>query len=369
MSEFLELGPGNNRFIYSGPVGQNVDGQGGNDIIIGGSADDNLLGGEGNDQLQGRGGTNLLDGGGGNDLIFAKAGDTVIGGTGNDELRITDNLNSYTSFTFDPGTKEFVATGAGGAKLTATDVETIRFVANSGTGVFKPDTVPGVVIVCYAEGTRILTSRGEVPVETLRGGDLVVTLSGRGAPLVPVKWVGRRHVEPARLSQPELAQPVVFAADSLGDGVPARELRVSPEHHMWVDGALVPAHLLVNGTTIRRAEVASVTYYGVECASHEVLVADGAPAESYLDCGNRQHFDNAPVRALYQPEPAFDAAWDAARAVGPRVAEGAALAAIRARPTERAAALLGFQATRVTPVGRRAALASAASPAALLRAG
>jgi hypothetical protein len=368
MSGVINLGPGNNTFVGTAAP-EKVDGNQGNDFISGGGGADELFGSQGNDTLVGGDGADLLDGGQGTDSLFAAAGDTVIGGAGTDTAFL-GGITTFSGFTYDPGTTEFIATPTSGAAIRITEVERISFVTGSGSTAYAPGSVPGVVIICYAEGTRILTARGEVAVEALRAGDLVVTLSGRGAPLVPVKWIGKRHVEPALHANPAAAKPIRFAADSLGDGVPARDLRVSPEHHMWVDGKLVPARLLVNGTTIRQEEVASVTYYGIECDAHEVLVADGTPAESYLDCGNRQHFDNAPVRALFQPgEPAFDARWDDARAVGPRLLGGAELEGVRARLAERAAALLGIAPRATQPVARRAALEAAASPLALLRAG
>jgi len=374
MSGVINLGPGNNTFV-GGPRVDRVDGNQGNDFISGGGGDDELWGSAGNDTLVGGDGADKMDGGSGNDAIFAAAGDTVVGGTGTDTLFLSGAAPTATSAngwvtTYDPSTTEFVASLNGAAPLTATQMENISFLTGSGAQNFAPGSVPGVVIICFAEGTRILTARGEVPVEALRAGDLVATLSGRGAPLVPVKWIGKRHVEPSRHPNPAAANPIVFGPDSLADGVPSRALRVSPEHHMWVDGRLVPARLLVNGTTIRQVEVPAVTYFGVECDAHEVLVADGTPAESYLDNGNRQHFDNAPVRALFQPgEPVFDERWDEARAVGPRLLGGAELDALRARLAERASALLGFGLRAPQPVARRAALAAAASPTALLRAG
>jgi hypothetical protein len=368
MSGVINLGPGNNTFL-GGPANERVDGNQGNDFISGGGGNDELWGSQGNDTLIGGEGADRLDGGPGADSLFADAGDTVIGGAGTDTMFLS-GLSTFSGFTYNPSTGEFVATPTSGAAINATGVERISFVSAGTSTTYAPGSVPGVVIICYAEGTRILTAQGEVPVEQLRAGDLVVTLSGRGAPLVPVKWIGKRHVEPARLAEPAKAHPVRFAANSLGEGVPARDLRVSPEHHLWVDGQLVPARLLVNGTTIRQEEVARIAYYGIECDAHEVLVAEGTPAESYLDCGNRHHFDNAPVRALFQAgEPAVEAGWDEARAVGPRLLAGAALEALRARLAERADAAVGLAARAARPVARRAALEAAASPLALLRAG
>ncbi len=49
-----------------------------------------------------------------------------------------------------------------------------------------------VTATCYAAGTRILTPRGEVPIERLHRDDLVLTISGQAQ---PISWVGHRRVD------------------------------------------------------------------------------------------------------------------------------------------------------------------------------
>jgi len=61
---------------------------------------------------------------------------------------------------------------------------------------------------------------------------------------------------------------------------------------------LIPACRLINGTTITQVDVESVTYWHVELDSHDILLAEGLPAESYLDCGNRRFFANAETTDL-----------------------------------------------------------------------
>ena len=156
-------------------------------------------------------------------------------------------------------------------------------------------------VPCYARGTRILTSRGEMAVEALRCGDLVVTLLGRGAALKPVRWLGRRHITPGRHQRPESVWPVRIGAGALADRQPHRDLIVSPGHRIQLDGALVCAADLVNGASIVQERLDTIEYWHVELDAHDVLLAEGLPAESYLDTGNRDGFDDARLVRLAAP--------------------------------------------------------------------
>nr|WP_283949755.1 Hint domain-containing protein [Limobrevibacterium gyesilva] len=204
-------------------------------------------------------------------------------------------------------------------------------------------------IACFVAGTRILTPLGEVRVEDLRSGDRVVTHSGRAQ---PVAWIGRRSLEPARHRHPEAATPVRVTRDAFAPGRPHRDLLLSPDHAVFVvqdaaPDALIPIRYLVNGATIRRDRwVGPVTYFHVELAEHGVLLADGLPAESYLDTGNRACFVNAPASAgpvRLHPDLAATTAqaleiWQR-KACAPLVIDGPELAGIRQALLARARAL------------------------------
>jgi hypothetical protein len=191
-------------------------------------------------------------------------------------------------------------------------------------------------VPCYVTGTAILTARGSVAVEALAVGDVVVTAAGAHR---PIRWIGRRGYD--GLSAPRADRPVRVRAGALGDGVPARDLRVSPDHALMVEGLFVAAGHLVNGTSITRGEpVADLTYWHVELDSHDLLVAEGAPAESFLPAaGLRGRFADAQAGALADAQ-ADGQAGAGARAApepyAPRVAPGPALAALRARLNARA---------------------------------
>lgn len=155
---------------------------------------------------------------------------------------------------------------------------------------------------CYAPWTRIATPQGETEAGSLRAGDLVRTASGT---IARVRWLGRRHVAAAVFAADPSRRPILIAPGALGPDCPRRPLVVSPLHSLWLDGVLVPAELLVNGATIRRLTPrGGFDYVHVELDRHDVLLAEGAPAESFIDLDTRWMFENAaeaPAGASREP--------------------------------------------------------------------
>jgi hypothetical protein len=216
---------------------------------------------------------------------------------------------------------------------------------------------------CFAAGTRIETSGGAVAVEALRVGDHVTLARGGFA---PVTWLGHRHVACARHPRPSEVLPVRVRAHAFAPGVPARDVILSPDHAILVDDALIPVRHLLNGASVAQETWDEVTYWHVELAAHDILLADGLPCESYLDTGNRTAFANAACAP--QAYPAFARAPEVreARACLTLVTSGEALDVARRILRDRLS-LLGFAVThdagqacfRPTPpaagVARRAA--------------
>ena len=151
---------------------------------------------------------------------------------------------------------------------------------------------------CYAEGTRIATERGDVPVEHLCIGDRARLADGSTAAVV---WLGHRRVDCRRHPRASDVQPVRIAAHAFGMGRPARDVLLSPDHAVYVEGALIPVRYLLNDATVRQQDVAAVTYWHVELPAHGVLLADGLPAESYLDTGNRPAFSENGTVVMAHP--------------------------------------------------------------------
>ena len=143
----------------------------------------------------------------------------------------------------------------------------------------------GKDVNCFLKGTKIQTAEGERKVEDLAIGDLLPTMFGG---LRPVQWIGRY---PIRKSDPTKswvkdALPVCIARSALAPNVPHADLYVRAAHSLLIDGVLVPAEVLINGTTITRYEAREydeLEFFHIKLESHDVVYAEGAPTETLLN--------------------------------------------------------------------------------------
>lgn len=169
---------------------------------------------------------------------------------------------------------------------------------------------------CFCAGTRIATPTGDVPVEQLAIGDMVLTLRGEARPIV---WFGTGRVLATR-GRRSAATPVIVSKGALADNVPNRDLRITKGHALFLDGVLIPVEFLVNHRSIQWDDRAQeVQIYHIELANHDVLLANGAATESYRDDGNRWLFQNAstgwdqpakpPCAPVLTGGPMVDALW------------------------------------------------------------
>ncbi len=236
------------------------------------------------------------------DVATASNGDFSL----NDTIVVTDLSNS--------NTYDFVYLGHfDGGWLGLLGAGTYRFFTNDPTAPSTPATYSTAdFVVCFLAGTRIATPCGSAAIENLRIGDLVLTADGHAA---PVRFVGRQTVA-STFTDPLRTFPIRIAAGALGEGLPARDLLVSPDHALLLDGVLVQAGALVNDTTIvREAEMpARFTYFHVELADHALILAEGVPAETFVDNVTRRRFDNfADYAVRYGDEAAMIAEMDQPR--------------------------------------------------------
>ena len=203
---------------------------------------------------------------------------TVTGFVTTDTLVITGATNTISSFT---GGMLVL----GGTAPTTIDLGTVP---GNPTATPNAGDTDITLVPCFRAGTRILTDAGEVAVERLKAGMRVVTCAGGRE--AAVTWVGHRRIDCARHPRPADVWPVRIAADAFGAAMPHRPLYLSPDHAVFLNGELIPARHLVNGASVRQVACEQVTYFHVELADHSVLLANGLPAESYLDTGNRALF-------------------------------------------------------------------------------
>jgi uncharacterized repeat protein (TIGR03803 family) len=255
-------------------------------------------------------GTTSAGGAAGNGTVFEiPAGTTTattlysFTGTGTDGTG-TDGADPIAGVTFDAAGNLWGTTFEGGS-------------SDAGT-VFEITS-----IACYCADTLILTATGERPVQDLSIGDPVVTAAGA---LRPIKWIGTRSYAGVFLrSNPDM-QPIRFLAGCLGNGLPQRDLLVSRKHAMFLDGMLIPAECLANGVTILQEEINTmVEYFHVELETHDVILAEGAPSETFVDDDSRATFQNlASYRELYPDSVRLPAQYCA-----PVVEDGFELEAVR----------------------------------------
>lgn len=204
-------------------------------------------------------------------------------------------------------------------------VEGLAFVAdNIGPTEFPPIGVPLTVIQsnegpsaaysslatppCFTPGTSILTVDGPVDVADLKEGDLVWTLDHG---FCPIRWIGKRRLTPAELHANPRFRPIRIATDAFGDGLPSRDMQVSPQHRIFVSGwraqlyagqdeVLATATKLCNGTSIARNDTADgVTYIHLLFDQHEVVWSDGLLSESFFAASAANTPMAAELQALF----------------------------------------------------------------------
>jgi hypothetical protein len=189
-----------------------------------------------------------------------------------------------------------------------------------------PSEVP-----CFLAGTLIRTDQGWVEVEELRPGARVISMLGG---ISPVIWVGWRRIDAK--THPDLTSvlPVLVSAGSIAENVPFRDLYLSPDHSLFIDGVLIPIKYLINNESIRQVYVDRIEYYHVELGMHDIVEVNGLSAESFLDLGNRQSFANC-YSAISLGGRTMDKTWRD-RACAPQAVGGPIVENVRNRINARA---------------------------------
>jgi hypothetical protein len=245
-----------------------------------------------------------------NDVGAFNNNDTITGFSGNDVLDLAST--TATGATWDNDTLTITTTDAP-ITVEGNYAADAFFVHPDGAGGTDVDLVP-----CYLAGTLILTDQGERPVETLAIGDTIITADAAAR---PIRWIGRRSYG-GRFAKGKHLQPICIKAGALEDGVPQRDLWISPHHAMFLEGVLIEAQDLVNCASIVQADgIERIDYFHIELDTHDILIAEGAPSESFIDDDSRAIFQNAhEYKARYPNSPVAPAVYCAPRAAfGPEL--------------------------------------------------
>ena len=332
---------GGGEYIFSTAVdsGSQID-SGGSEVVYGGGAASNLV--------VASGGEVTVDAGGVISAIWFEQGGTVdlayLPYAGSDVA----SLNSATdvlTVTEGSATAELQLEGIYGHE------EFGAAAAGSGGTAIKPFANP-----CYCRGTRILTDHGEVAVEELAIGDMLVTYGGGQR---PIRWIGRRAYAARFAAGNSAVQPILVKRGALAEDLPRRDLMISPQHALLLDGVLVPVSALVNGGSIAQTQAAGeLAYFHLELETHDVIIAEGVPAESFLDDRNRNMFQNASEYGAIYP----GSAHEPGRYCAPRRSEGPEVAALRERLARRSEAC-GYGRSGVITIALAAGIASFIVPA------
>lgn len=263
--------------LYGQDDDDTLEGGQGNDLIYGGIDEDQLSGSAGNDTLVGGQGADTMVGGGDRDLFLgADAGDVVDGSETGDDFDVLDLRGSgpvritYSDDNPENGSVDFLdEDGSVTGSMTFTNIEN--------------------VIPCFTPGTLIATPRGEIPVEELRAGDRVIT---RDNGIQQIRWVGRKDLTWADLSLNPHLKPILIRKGSLGNGLPERDMMVSPNHRVLVANdrtalyfdeheVLVAAKHLVAGRGVHEVDSMGTSYLHFMFDRHEVVLSNGAWTESF----------------------------------------------------------------------------------------
>jgi hypothetical protein len=256
-----------------------------------------------NDTIDGGDGNDIIDGGRGNDAITVGRGDTAIGGADADTFTLDFDQTSSdgsTVVTIDGSTTETDGVDSDSLDLTGFGAFTLTQTTDadgdstSGTAVYADGTTVNFteienLTVCFAKGTQIKVSDGIRAIESLQVGDKLATKDNG---LQSIRWIGKQTLSADKLDNYPKLKPIRIRAGALGEGMPSRDLIVSPQHRIVVRSRiairmfdaqeiLVPAkHLIgLQGVSIA-TDMREVTYYHLLCDNHEIIEADGAFAET-----------------------------------------------------------------------------------------
>lgn len=287
----LNMGDGNDTLVLELSSGQTANMGAGNDLVrLGGNPDATVTDAE---LAQKSGASPLnLDGGAGIDTLNLQGAWTVTLNTGN----VTIDMNG--NGVFDAGdrvTNVFNSSNIGNIlgypQVLGGTVSFGTVTLANGTTIANRvnfTNFEAINAVCFTAGTLIDTPKGQVAIETLREGDLVMTRNGPKA----LSWIGKRRLDAIDLAGNPKLLPVRVPAGAFGNGLPTRDVSFSPQHRVVIRSSIaermfgssevlvsVKQLVGVNGIDVD-GDVRNVQYFHLMFEDHQILSVEGIEAES-----------------------------------------------------------------------------------------
>ncbi|MBS1054873.1 Hint domain-containing protein [Gluconobacter kondonii] len=145
---------------------------------------------------------------------------------------------------------------------------------------------------CFLAGSLIRTPDGEIPVEDIVPGDNIIAYVNGSEEIRQVIWTTQSYcdVQP-HFSDDLSGYPVRILRGAIADGVPSKDMLITAEHCLFLNGKFIPSRMLVNKRSIfYDKSITSYDYYHIETQQHSVIMADGMLTESYLNTANHRSF-------------------------------------------------------------------------------
>ena len=182
-----------------------------------------------------------------------------------------------TYYLFSP--RKLTSTGDYPTEATMADINNGKIALNNA----NPNPPP--LFICFVAGTLIRTPDGDVPVELLRAGDLVVTDTGDA---LPIRWTMTQHVTETDLRLRPESHPIRIPAGSFDFGLPYMDLYLSPNHRVSISNGTVEM-LFGEDTVWTKAKHIGFppvvrdrpfTYHNILLDTHATIISNGLKAES-----------------------------------------------------------------------------------------
>jgi hypothetical protein len=187
-------------------------------------------------------------------------------------------------------------------------------------------------VSCFCPGAQISTPTGSTPIECLQRGDAITAIGARSA---KIEWIGSRKIDFD--INPRLAgkRPVLVTPHTFEDGQPSHPLLLSPDHGVYTDGVIIPIKYLINDDSIIQTKMRSAIYYHIKLLSHDIILANCLPCETFLGDINKFHaFWNAD-NSVHREMQDYGSLWET-EGYAPLVIAGAQITRVRDRLKERA---------------------------------